>query len=80
LNGYIGAVWDYEFSGEANGYASNAPVLAPSVRGGTAIGEIGLNATLRRIELHAGLEGYLGQREGFSRNVGAAVLNQFFHR
>ncbi|MDR3108248.1 MAG: hypothetical protein LBU65_00990 [Planctomycetaceae bacterium] len=70
MNGYVCAVWDYEFSGEANGYVGSASILAPSVRGGTAIGEIGLNATLRRVELHAGLEGFLGQREGFSGNVG----------
>jgi hypothetical protein len=70
LAGYIGAVWDYEFSGESRGDVGSASVLSPSVRGGTAIGEIGLNATLRRVELHAGLEGFLGQRKGVSGNLG----------
>jgi outer membrane autotransporter protein len=73
LNGYIGAVWDYEFSGNANGYVGDASILAPSIRGGTAIGELGLSATLQRVEVYAGLEGYLGKREGFGGNVGAVV-------
>jgi autotransporter-associated beta strand protein len=71
LSGYIGAAWDYEFSGNANGYVGSASILAPSVRGGTAIGEIGVNAKLGRADVFTGVEGYLGKREGVSGNVGA---------
>ncbi|MDR0870348.1 MAG: autotransporter-associated beta strand repeat-containing protein, partial [Planctomycetaceae bacterium] len=70
IKGYIGAAWDYEFSGTSRGNRADVSILAPSIHGGTAIGEVGLSATLRRVELHTGIEGYLGKREGFSGNVG----------
>ncbi|MDR1493207.1 MAG: autotransporter outer membrane beta-barrel domain-containing protein [Planctomycetaceae bacterium] len=76
LSWYLGAAYEYELDGTARAVERssnfNFAFEAPSLRGGTGIGELGF--IYRRTEtFHAvfGLEGYLGKREGGTGSIAA---------
>ncbi|MDR1994802.1 autotransporter outer membrane beta-barrel domain-containing protein [Azonexus sp.] len=64
---YFGAYYDYEFDGKARGSSYGFGIDAPSLKGGTGIGEFGLTikpCKSRPLYLDLGIQGYLGTREG----------------
>ena len=64
---FIGAAWEQEFSGTAESSLYGVELHAPSLKGGTAIIDIGLRASIKSyLTIEAGIEGYLGIREGIS--------------
>jgi len=72
LKPYAGAAFEYEISGRARSRAADVDLQAPSLRGGTGIGEIGLiysRPDSGGFFVDAGLQGYTGQREGVSGRV-----------
>jgi hypothetical protein len=68
--GYVGAAWEYEFSGDANGTVAGLAIASPSYRGGTGIGELGVTGQTGNLRYNLGVEGFLGKREGVSGNAG----------
>lgn len=77
LTGGLG--YEYEFDGEAKGTLYHMySIDSPSLKGGSGIGEIGLEykpQNNQRLSLEAKLAGYVGQREGVS---GLVRLNYAF--
>ena len=64
---FIGAAWEQEFSGTAESSLYGVALHAPSLKGGTAIIDVGLRASIKSyLTIEAGIEGYLGIREGIS--------------
>ncbi|MDR1081555.1 MAG: autotransporter outer membrane beta-barrel domain-containing protein [Deltaproteobacteria bacterium] len=64
---YIGAAWEREFDGDARASANGYPMEAPSLRGGTGIGEIGVAfdpSESLPVSRDIGVQGYTGKREG----------------
>jgi outer membrane autotransporter protein len=64
---YIGAAWEHEFDGKARANTNGQAIDAPSLRGDTGIGELGL--TLKPspslpLYFDLGVQGYTGRREG----------------
>lgn len=71
-NAYFGLAYEYEFAAQANATVGSDGVAAPSMRGGTAIGELGLiykpqNSSAFNIDV--GSSAYTGKRQGVSGNV-----------
>jgi hypothetical protein len=58
LNPYAGAAYDYEFAGKANATVQGLDVIAPSLKGGTAIGELGLQINRNYLSVDLGAQGY----------------------
>lgn len=73
LSGYYGLAWDYEFSGDADTYIAGFDVDNESLKGSTVVIEAGLHYAPDNSpwSIDLGLQGYAGQREGFSGNVQA---------
>ncbi|MBO7475616.1 MAG: autotransporter outer membrane beta-barrel domain-containing protein [Campylobacter sp.] len=72
---YIGAAYEYEFSGEANGMVSHpafgsAGIASPSLKGSTGIGEIGYIFENGRFRFDIGAKGFVGRQKGYSGNIG----------
>jgi len=69
---YVGAAYEYEFAGRSQASTSGYAIEAPSLRGGTGLGELGLtfkpSATLP-LSFDLGLEGYAGKREGLTGSL-----------
>ncbi|MDR3213389.1 MAG: autotransporter outer membrane beta-barrel domain-containing protein, partial [Azoarcus sp.] len=69
---YIGAAWEREFDGKARAAANGYAMDAPSLRGNTGIGELGLtlapSASLP-LSFDLSLQGYVGKREGASGSL-----------
>ncbi|MDR1831124.1 MAG: autotransporter outer membrane beta-barrel domain-containing protein, partial [Fusobacteriaceae bacterium] len=66
---YIGAAIEREFDGQAKATAFGLPIDAPSLKGNTGIGELGLTlrpAKAPGLSINLGLQGYVGKREGVS--------------
>lgn len=65
---YYGLAWDYEFNGDADVTAAGFDTGNPSLKGSTAVIEAGIHyapdKSLWSVDL--GLQGYGGQRDGFS--------------
>ena len=66
---YAGAAWEYEFDGKAKATTYGFDVPAPSLKGSTGVGELGLSFTPNALSQNAfsvdlGLQGYTGMREG----------------
>ena len=66
---YAGAAWEYEFDGKAKATTYGFDVPAPSLKGSTGVGELGLSFTPNVLSQNAfsvdlGLQGYTGMREG----------------
>jgi len=68
-NTYVGAAYDYEFEGKAKASAYNMSWDAPSLQGGSVVGEVGLSYARGNWLFGLGAEGYEGERRGFSGNV-----------
>lgn len=75
---YYGLAWDYEFSGDANVTAAGFDTGNPSLKGSTAVIEAGLHYAPDNSpwSIDLGLQGYGGQRDGFS---GTMQLNYSFN-
>jgi hypothetical protein len=77
ISPYVGLAYEYEFDGQANAKAYDLyQIEAPSLKGGTGIGELGVNI-LRNMhnnqasmKLNLGLQAYTGQHEGVGGTVG----------
>lgn len=68
---YIGAAWEYEFDGKARATTYGFNVPAPSVKGSTGIGEIGLSwkpASASGFSMDIGVQGFAGKRQGIAGN------------
>lgn len=66
---YIGAAFDYEFNGKAHASTYNMRIDAPTLQGGTGVGEIGLSYVTKGFTVGIGAEGYVGVRQGWSGNA-----------
>jgi outer membrane autotransporter protein len=69
---YIGAAYEHEFDGRAKASSYGFAIDAPSVRGGTGMGEIGFSLRplpSSPVSLDLGLSGYTGKREGVSGSL-----------
>jgi hypothetical protein len=70
---YFGVAYEYEADGQAKATILGAPIEAPTLKGSTGIGEIGLSVyTGTPVNLDFGIQGYVGRRKGIS---GSIVLN-----
>lgn len=65
---YYGLAWDYEFSGDADVTAAGFDTGNPSLKGSTAVIEAGIHYAPDKSpwSVDLGLQGYGGQRDGFS--------------
>jgi len=74
-NPYIGAAWEHEFRGNARASTGGFAVDVPTLRGSTAIFELGFawkptaKASARGLYVDMGVQGYLGKREGMTANL-----------
>jgi hypothetical protein len=69
---YIGASYEYEFSGEAKATTYERSIEAPDLIGSTGIGEIGvtlLGGEKAPLSLDLGVQGYTGMREGVTGSL-----------
>lgn len=66
---YVGAAYEYEFSGKANASAYHMKWDAPSLKGASGIGEAGLTWVRGSWAFTLGAEGYVGQRRGVTGNL-----------
>ena len=71
---YAGAAWEYEFDGKARATTYGFDVPAPSLKGSTGVGELGISFTPNVLSQNAfavdlGVQGYTGMREGISGSV-----------
>ena len=73
---YIGAAWEHEFNGRAGATTRGFSIPAPSLRGDTGIGELGLSfkpsATIP-LFFDLGIQGYVGKREGVTGSLQAKL-------
>ncbi len=71
---YIGAAYEHEFDGKAQARTYGYSIDAPSLRGATGIGEIGLTLKPSRttpLSFDVGVQSYTGKREGVTGSVQA---------
>jgi hypothetical protein len=69
---YIGAAYEYEFSGEAKASTYGRSIDAPDLTGSTGIGEIGvtlLGGDKAPVSLDLGVQGYTGIRQGVTGSL-----------
>ena len=69
---YAGLAWEYEFNGEARATYQGMATPSPSLKGGSAMLELGYRFTPKksRVSYDVNLSGWQGKREGFSGSVG----------
>ena len=75
---YAGLAYEREFDGEARATAYGQTMQAPSLQGGTGIGELGLAFKATKsmpLSADLGIQGYVGVREGFT--VSAQIRYDF---
>ena len=73
---YAGAAWEHEFDGRARATTNGFSIDAPSLRGDTGIGELGLTLTPSAslpLYFDLGVQGYAGKREGVSGSLQARL-------
>ncbi|GHU08930.1 hypothetical protein AGMMS50225_08530 [Betaproteobacteria bacterium] len=70
---WIGAAWEHEYDGKANASIYGYKLDAPTLKGDTALLELGLTLTPaeKGWSLDVGVQGYAGKREGVTGNVKA---------
>jgi hypothetical protein len=71
---YAGLAYEHEFDGKAKAKAYGARIKAPSLQGGTGIGEFGVQfkpSAGSALTLDAGIQGYAGKREGVAGSLQA---------
>jgi outer membrane autotransporter protein len=69
---YIGAAWEYEFDGRARASTNGFDIEAPSLRGDTGIGELGVVLKPSKdlpLSFDLGVQGYVGKREGVTGSL-----------
>lgn len=69
---FAGASYEWECGGTARATTHGDGIAAPSLRGGTGIGELGVlfqPVAGKAMFIEAGVNGYVGKREGFGGNV-----------
>jgi outer membrane autotransporter protein len=69
---YASAYWEHEFNGKIRATVNGTDIGAPSLKGNTGVGELGL--TLKPSEdsplsFDVGAQGYAGKREGATGSV-----------
>jgi outer membrane autotransporter protein len=72
LSPYVGAAWEYEFDGKARANTYGYAVDAPSLKGGTGVGELGVAYRRNAFTADLGVQGYVGKREGVTGSLRAA--------
>ncbi|MDR1275006.1 MAG: autotransporter-associated beta strand repeat-containing protein, partial [Candidatus Accumulibacter sp.] len=78
LKAYAGIAVEREFGGEAKATTNGYKIDAPTLKGNTGIGEIGITSTPtagKPLFLDFGIQGYAGKREGVT---GSLRVNYFF--
>jgi outer membrane autotransporter protein len=69
---YAGLAYEHELDGKARGATYGYSIDAPSLRGGTGIGELGLAlkpSSALPLSFDLGVQGYVGQREGVTGSL-----------
>lgn len=69
---YTGAAWEYEFDGTAHSVVAGVDAPAPTLKGGTGVGEVGIiwkPLPDSGFSLDLGAQGYTGVREGVGGNL-----------
>jgi hypothetical protein len=70
---YLGAAREHEFDGRVNATAYNVySIDAPSIKGDTAVMELGVKVTpskTKHMSIDIGLQGYAGKREGITASA-----------
>jgi len=75
LSPYIGAAWEYECDGTTHATTNSLGIDAPSLRGSSGLGEIGVSlkpafANNRQpLTVDVGVQGFVGKREGVAANM-----------
>jgi outer membrane autotransporter protein len=73
---YVGAAWEHEFDGKARATTNGFDLDAPSLRGDTGIGELGLTfkpSQTLPLSFDLGVQGYAGKREGVTGTLQARL-------
>jgi outer membrane autotransporter protein len=64
---YLGAAYEHEMDGKSQAIAYGRYLPEPRLKGGTGIGELGLNfKATEKFNVELGVKGYVGKREGVS--------------
>ncbi|MDR1424505.1 MAG: autotransporter domain-containing protein, partial [Azoarcus sp.] len=74
LSPYAGAAYEHEFDGKARASSNGFAIDAPSLRGDTGIGELGLSlkpSPSLPLSFDLGVQGYVGKREGVTGSLQA---------
>jgi outer membrane autotransporter protein len=69
---YVGAAWEHEFDGRARATTNGFDIDAPSLRGDTGMGELGLTLKPSQtlpLSFDLGVQGYTGKREGVTGSL-----------
>lgn len=69
ISPYVGAAWEHEFDGTARATSLGYDLDAPSLKGDTSIGELGLSWTpsaTTPLTIDLSVQGYTGVREGYT--------------
>jgi hypothetical protein len=69
---YIGAAYEHEFDGKAKATTYGQSIDAPKLKGGTGIGEVGVNirpVAGTPLSFDLGVQGYLGVRQGLGGSL-----------
>ena len=69
ISPYVGAAWEHEFDGTARATSLGYDLDAPSLKGDTGIGELGLSWTpsaTTPLTIDLSVQGYTGVREGYT--------------
>jgi outer membrane autotransporter protein len=71
---YAGAAYEHEYDGKIRAATNGYAIDAPSLRGGTGIGELGLSLKPSKtlpLAFDLGVQGYVGKREGVTGSLQA---------
>ena len=74
ISPYVGVAYEHEFDGRARATSYGYSLDEPSLRGSTAIGELGLSVKPSQtlpLSLDLGVQGYAGKREGVTGSLQA---------
>jgi outer membrane autotransporter protein len=72
LSPYVGAAFEQEFAGTAKANTNGLAIDAPSIKGGSGMGELGIKFTPGESSpfgLDLGLQGYTGKRQGLTGSL-----------
>ncbi len=73
---YVGAAYEWECSGTARANTQGVGITAPSMRGGSVIGELGViwqPSLARALWLEAALQGSVGKNENYGARIGVSI-------